>query len=535
MNLSMPLPINIDDLRNPNVVENERVEFKEGWNPEPILHTMCAFANDLSNLGGGYIVVGVSEKDGLPVFPAKGVATNELDAIQKQLLNMCKVMQPPYFPQMGLANLKGVQVLVLWCPGGSARPYQAPQHYPAKEKNYRFFVRKYSNSIVATGDVQRELISLAAHVPFDDRPHPTAKLDDLSLKRAVTFLDAIGSQLSDQVPRLTKEEVFDRLLVLEGPPEHRRVRNVGLLMFCDKPNVHLPYAHIEVAWFPKGKAHDEFEERVFDGPLDEQYSQALSYIEQCSGADSERVMKHPDKSEATRFHSYPRAAIEEALANAIYHRDYQAREPIEIHILPERIIIHSATGPDPRVNMAKLSLGEASVGRYRNRRIGEFLKELKLTEGRGTGIPKIRKALSVNGSPEPMFETDDERSYFQVELFIHPLAKTSSDELSVVSEKGRMAQDVAQDAAQDATQDIQLNILEYCLDEPRTVEEILAHVGITERTGTFKRALKALGENGLLKLTIPDKPTSKNQKRMTTAKGRAHLEAQAKRGTHGRR
>ena len=79
MNLSMPLPINIDDLLNPNVVENERVEFKEGWNPEDILHTMCAFADDISNLGGGYIIVGVADKDGQPVFPAKGVATNELD------------------------------------------------------------------------------------------------------------------------------------------------------------------------------------------------------------------------------------------------------------------------------------------------------------------------------------------------------------------------------------------------------------------------------------------------------------------------
>lgn len=530
MNLSTPLPINIDDLLNPNVVENERVEFKAGWNPENILHTMCAFANDIGNFGGGYIVVGVAEKNGQPVFPAKGVATNELDGIQKQLLNMCKAMQPPYFPQMSVANLKGVQVLVLWCPGGANRPYQAPQRYPAKEKSYRFFVRKFSSTIVATGELQRELISLAAQVPFDDRPHPTAKLDDLSLKRAVTFLDAIGSQLSDQVPRLTKDEVFERLLVLDGPPEHRRVRNVGLLMFCEKPNVHLPYSHIEVAWFPKGKADDEFEERVFDGPIDEQYAQALSYIEQCSGADSERVVKHPDKSEATRFHSYPRAAIEEALANALYHRDYQAREPIEIHILPERIIIHSATGPDPRVNIDKLSLGEASVGRYRNRRIGEFLKELKLTEGRGTGIPKIRKAMSANGSPAPVFETDDERSYFQVELLIHPLAGSAL--------RGGATPDLAHDVAHDlahVVSDKDLEILHYCLHVPRSNAEILAHVGAESRTGTITRALARLTALGLLELTLPDKPTSKNQKRIATVRGQAFVAEHSRRGKNGRR
>jgi ATP-dependent DNA helicase RecG len=48
----------------------------------------------------------------------------------------------------------------------------------------------------------------------------------------------------------------------------------------------------------------------------------------------------------------------------------------------------------------------------RNRRIGEFLKELDLTEGRLTGIPKILKAMAANGSPAPLFETDDERLWF---------------------------------------------------------------------------------------------------------------------------
>ncbi len=31
--------------------------------------------------------------------------------------------------------------------------------------------------------------------------------------------------------------------------------------------------------------------------------------------------------------------------------------------------------------------------RYRNRRVGEFLKELEMTEGRGTGIPKMLREI----------------------------------------------------------------------------------------------------------------------------------------------
>lgn len=59
------------------------------------------------------------------------------------------------------------------------------------------------------------------------------------------------------------------------------------------------------------------------------------------------------------------------------------------------------------------------VRKYKNRRIGEFLKELKLTEDRNTGIPKIKRALKNNGSKEPEFETNETRDYFITTIFMH--------------------------------------------------------------------------------------------------------------------
>ena len=41
----MALPVNIDDLVNHRKVEWARIEYKEGWNPEKVLHTLCAFAS----------------------------------------------------------------------------------------------------------------------------------------------------------------------------------------------------------------------------------------------------------------------------------------------------------------------------------------------------------------------------------------------------------------------------------------------------------------------------------------------------------
>ena len=58
----MALPININNLIHGKIIESERIEFKANWNPKPILHTMCAFANDMHNWGGGYIIVGIEGK-----------------------------------------------------------------------------------------------------------------------------------------------------------------------------------------------------------------------------------------------------------------------------------------------------------------------------------------------------------------------------------------------------------------------------------------------------------------------------------------
>nr|VFJ63073.1 MAG: Putative ATP-dependent DNA helicase recG C-terminal [Candidatus Kentron sp. FW]VFJ69047.1 MAG: Putative ATP-dependent DNA helicase recG C-terminal [Candidatus Kentron sp. FW] len=52
--------------------------------------------------------------------------------------------------------------------------------------------------------------------------------------------------------------------------------------------------------------------------------------------------------------------------------------------------------------------------------MGEFLKDLRLAEGRYTGIPKVFRAMQQNGSPEPAFDFNSERTFFRVTLPAHP-------------------------------------------------------------------------------------------------------------------
>ena len=77
--------------------------------------------------------------------------------------------------------------------------------------------------------------------------------------------------------------------------------------------------------------------------------EALSYIQR--NYLRETVIKHPDRAEATRVWNFPYAAIEEALVNAVYHRSYEEREPIEVHISNEELVILSFPGPDRSIRL----------------------------------------------------------------------------------------------------------------------------------------------------------------------------------------
>jgi ATP-dependent DNA helicase RecG len=422
--MTSKLPVNLKDLLHQRKVEGERIEYKTGWNPDPIMRTLCAFANDFENLGGGYVVIGQDcDEMGMPIFPPKGLPDNQLDRIQQELLGFCNQIQPSYFPMLSVERFENCNLIVLWVPGGQNRPYKVPRSVTARKKDYRYYIRRYyirrySSTVEARADDERELISLTASVPFDDRFNQTAVTNDLSLRLMEEFLREVGSDLADESRDLSTEALGRQMNVVGGPAEAALPKNVGLLFFNDHPERFFPATQIDVVWFPEGPGGDRFDEKTFAGPLARIAREALSHIQ--ANYLKQTVVKHPDRAEAERFWNYPYAAIEEAVVNAVYHRSYDIREPIEVRITPEDLVVLSFPGPDRSIRMADLQKGKAVSRRYRNRRIGEFLKELDLTEGRSTGISKILKVMKSNHSPVPEFETDDDRTYFLIRLPVHP-------------------------------------------------------------------------------------------------------------------
>ena len=150
----MAIPVNIDDLINSKIVESTRIEFKSDFNPNAVIHTICAFANDIDNLGGGYIVLGVDEKDGSPVFPVKGIEQKRIDGILKELVGYCRCIEPLYDPVVEPVLYNGVYVIVIWVSGGYGRPYKASLDVYGKEakKSTKYpQVQQHDNSFPRRG------------------------------------------------------------------------------------------------------------------------------------------------------------------------------------------------------------------------------------------------------------------------------------------------------------------------------------------------------------------------------------------------
>jgi len=146
---------------------------------------------------------------------------------------------------------------------------------------------------------------------------------------------------------------------------------------------------------------------------------------------------------------------------------------------------------------------------YRNRRIGDFLKELHLTEGRATGFPKVRRSMKINGSPDPIFQMDNDRTYFLTTIKINSDFKFTTPH-------------VTPHVTPHATPQVH-RLLKHIIKE-MTRSELMKVIELKDRKYFAKNYLQPALKKGFIEMTIPDKSTSPDQKYRLTKKGKILLE-----------
>lgn len=503
----MRLPINIEELLSGRAVEGDRIEYKTGWNPDAIYRTICAFANDFDETGGGYIVVGVKEENGHAIRPVIGIDPNQIEPIEKEMVGYNNLMRPYYQPRLYIEEADGKTILVIKVSPGERRPYKVPDQITAKQKTYNYYIRYNSSSIVPKDEYERELINLANRMPFDDRGNDDIKLTDISPLLLHDYLVKVKSSLADISLTDHMEDVLEQMDLLEAVPEGWRIKNVAAMMFSERPDRFFRQAQIEIVLFPEGREKNPnnlIEVEPIRGSVPQMIEKTLSYLN--TNIIKKQIIKPKDRAQSITFYNYPYQALEEAVVNSLYHRDWTIREPVEITIEPERISILSFSGPNHTIPMEAVRSGQSLRSRrYRNRRLGEFLKELELTEGRATGIPTIQDELQANGSPAAKIETDEERTYFLIDIPCHPyfINKESTTDLNVVTD-GNVTKDDVKDDVKDGVKggvkeltEVQEVIVKEMLFDPYvTTSELAQKTGIKFRT--LQRYVSQLQAAGII-------------------------------------
>ena len=269
------------------------------------------------------------------------------------------------------------------------------------------------------------------------------------------------------------------------------------MMFCDHLDKFFPYTQVEITKFPEGSIKNPnnfIEVPVIKGSVPTMIKRTMEKLQDM--VIEEKVTKVDYQMESIRRFSYPYQALEEAVVNAFYHRDYQSYQAIIIEIEPDCVRIISYPGIDRSISLKTIAEGERFKSRYyRNKRLGEFLKELDLTEGKSTGIPTIQEELRNNGSTKATFETDDERRAVTVEIPIHP---------DFLTEQRSGLQHGPQNGPQNEPQnepgkvgDLEKNILKMIkIDGHITRDEMASRLNVS--LSTVKRSINKLKANGTI-------------------------------------
>ncbi len=393
--------------------ESERVEWKENVaNIGDVIKTIVAFANDYSNLGGGYVVCGAKEGRDVHGFQAviyQGITANRLREVREKTLSECRrKVDPEIVPRVEELPVPGdgsKRILVFIIPATNyAHSYRA-----GRRDASTYYIRSGSNTIEARNGLLRELLVRKRQIePWDRRINAQSSIEQIDLIIFRDYLREMGlwssrkaledyisdtEKLSDFTPPLAGKIGLDPML---------RLRNFAILMFGNKP---LDFFYGAYAVFSTYKAHDRSEptgeRQLITGTIIQQARRLIELLNAESYTTFDKAADTPNQV------NYPTIALKEAVVNALVHRDYESDQPVRVTIFVDRIEIFSPGGLPCQVDQEKFKAGRATAY-WRNQALNYLFNRLQLAQAEGQGIPTILKAMQEEGCPPPVFEIEPE-------------------------------------------------------------------------------------------------------------------------------
>ena len=350
--------------------ENQNTEWKESWRDE-YLKWICGFAN----AQGGKIYIGTDDNGNvIGIQDGKKL----LEDIPNKVRDILGIIV-----DVNLLTQDGKDYIEV-CVNPSSYPvnYKGEYHY-----------RSGSTKQLLRGAALTEFLLSKTGYKWDAVPVDGVTVDDLDKESFDIFRrEALRSgRMTEEDLNMSNEQLLDNLGLLE----HGKLKRAAILLFHRNPEKWVTGAYIKIGYFGEGsdlRYQDEIHGSLFiqaDRVIELIY---LKYMKAMISYDN-----------VTRVETYPlpKAAVREAVYNAIIHSNYAALVPIQIRIHEDAVYIsNDCVFP---VGWTVETLMERHRSQPYNPNIANGFFRAGYVETWGRGIEKICEACKKHGVPMPEY------------------------------------------------------------------------------------------------------------------------------------
>lgn len=368
------------------LIENLDTEFKSCENgalPDNLWQPMSAFANTR----GGKILLGVSD-DGREI----GLSREILDKLQKDVSTL---ISNDKFNRPISVNIE--------CNGAwveldiKESPFYDKPIFSKKVGEKKVYIRQGATTVLATDEQKKSMFAGASGGGENQPVNGNIKelVDDTKVDEYISKTGLAGIDGLDTETKLTKLKALR-----EG-----KLTVFGLIGFGvnNKIDETLNNVYIDFRYFAgTSKVGDDLtkiynERNEFHGDIRKQFIEAFEHIK--SKLPVEGTL---NAGTGLREDQYilPEAALREALANAIAHRDYSiSNSCVNVDLYSDRIELSN-----PGESLVAIDDLDKTDSKARNPNLMEMLKVFKITDKSARGILTIKQAARNKGLLDPLFE-----------------------------------------------------------------------------------------------------------------------------------
>ena len=444
---------------------------------------MCGFAN----AQGGRLLLGVNDKGQVTGLPDAAKLLEDLPNKVRDLLGI--VVQVNLHSE---GNRSCLEVVV--------PPYPNPISYRS-----HYYMRSGSTLQELKGAALDRFLLGRQGRTWEGVPLPQFGLADVSAAAMARFrqLAQRSGRLDAETLAETDAQLLDKLRLKDGAYYKR----AAALLFAADPQRFVTGAFVKVGYFESETEllyHDEVEGNLFHqvrSTLDLLLTKYLKAVISYEGIV--RVETFP----------VPRAALREALLNALVHRDYAVTAPVQIRVYEDRLRIWNPAVLPEGWTMDTL-LGSHSSSPYNPAIANAFFRAGEI-EAWGRGVERIFSACQEAGVPAPTLRCDSGGMWLEFTF--------AQAYLAALGVGQRLAEQATPEVTEQVTEQVERLMLALG-DQTLSLQELMQVLGLSHRPNFLALHLRPAMEAGLLQMTIPDKPNSRLQKYKLTALGRQWLD-----------